>query len=180
MIRLFIGLDLPEDVARRLENLGGGIPGARWVAARNLHITLRFIGEVDEATAAEIDTVLAAVRAPGFALALDGFGTFGRGKPNHLWAAVERTPDLVHLQGRVETAMSRLGLGAEGRKYLPHVTLARLSDPPVHRVQDFIAGHSPFQVGPWPVEHFVLYRSHLGRSGAEYEALAEYPLGQAA
>ena len=176
MIRLFVGLGLPAEVARRLETLGGGIPGARWVAARNLHVTLRFIGEVDEGMAAEIDAALLALRAPGFDLSLDGFGTFGRGKPNHLWAAVERAPGLMHLQGRVEAALGRLGLMAESRRYLPHVTLARLSDPPPDRLQAFIAGNSPFQAGPWSVEHFVLYRSHLGRSGAEYEALAEYPL----
>lgn len=177
MIRLFVGLALPAAVAARLESLGGGIPGARWIEARNLHVTLRFIGEVEEGLAAEIDEALAGIAAPGFDLALDGFGTFGRAKPNHLWAAVERAPGLLHLQAKVEAAVVRLGLEPEGRKYIPHVTLARFKEAPVGRVQDFIAGHSPFHAGPWPVDRFVLYRSHLGRSGAEYEALADYPLG---
>jgi 2'-5' RNA ligase len=176
MIRLFAGLALPPELAARLESLGGGIPGARWVEARNLHVTLRFIGEVDEGTAAEIDEALAALTAPGFELAIDGFGTFGRSAPNHLWAAVTKAPGLLHAQGKVETALSRLGLVPEGRKYLPHVTLARLRDAPVSRVQDFIARNSPFHAGPWAVDHFVLYQSRLGRTGAEYEALAEYPL----
>ena len=176
MIRLFVGLALPGAAARRLESLGGGVPGARWVEARNLHITLRFFGEVEEGLAAEIHETLAGLRAPAFALSLDGFGTFGRTKPNHLWAAVERAPGLLHLQARVETAVARLGLPPEGRKYLPHVTLARFKDAPVGRIQDFIARNSPFHAGPWTADHFILYRSHLGRSGAEYEALAEYPL----
>lgn len=177
MIRLFVGLALPAELGRRLEMLGGGIPGARWVEARNLHITLRFIGEVDEGLAAEIDETLADIRAPAFTLSLDGFGTFGRSKPNHLWAAVDKDPALLHLQAKVETALARLGLAPEGRKYLPHVTLARFKDPPVTRVQDFIARNSPFHAGPWPVDHFVLFASHLGRTGAEYEAVADYPLG---
>jgi len=167
MIRLFIGLGLPAELAARLEIMGRGIPGARWVEARNLHVTLRFIGEVDEGMAAEIDEALADVSAP----------TFGRPNPNHLWAAVDKAPPLLHLQAKVEAALARLGLEPEGRKYLPHVTLARLRDAPVGRIQDFVAHHSPFAAGPWPVDHFILFRSHLGRSGAEYEALAEYPLG---
>lgn len=177
MIRLFVGLGLPDGVAARLEGLGGGIPGARWIEARNLHVTLRFIGEVGEGVAAEIDEALAALAAPAFELALDGFGTFGRSRPNHLWAAVERAAGLLHLQAKVEAALARQGLTPEGRKYVPHVTLARFKDAPVGRVQDFIARNSPFHAGPWTVDHFILFRSHLGRSGAEYEALAEYPLG---
>lgn len=176
MIRLFVGLKLPDAPARHLQALGGGIPGARWVEARNLHVTLRFIGEVDEGLAAEIDEALAQVQAPAFDLALTGFGTFGRSKPNHLWAAVEKTPALLHLQAKVEAALSRLGLAPEGRKYLPHVTLARLRDAPVARVQDFIVHASPFHAGPWPVRNFVLFSSHLGHGGAEYEVVAEYPL----
>lgn len=177
MIRLFVGLALPDELARRLESLGGGIPGARWIEARNLHVTLRFIGEVEEGLAAEIDETLAELQAPSFPLALDGFGTFGRAKPNHLWAAVDKAPGLLHLQAKVETAMARLGLVPEGRKYMPHVTLARFKDAPVGRIQDFIARNSPFHAGPWPVERFVLFSSHLGRGGAEYEAVADYPLG---
>lgn len=176
MIRLFAGLGLPAEVAARLVSLGGGIPNARWVEARNLHVTLRFIGEVEEGLAAEIDEELAQLSAPAFDLSLTGFGTFGRSTPNHLWAAVDKAPGLLHLQAKVEAALSRLGLVPEGRKYLPHVTLARFKDPPVARVQDFIARNSPFAAGPWPVDHFIMFRSHLGRSGAEYEALAEYPL----
>lgn len=176
MMRLFVGLALPSGIAERLVALGGGIPGGRWVEARNLHITLRFIGEVEDGLARELHDELATLRLPAFALSLDGFGTFGRSAPNHLWAGVEKLPDLLHLQTKVESLVARLGLPPEGRKYLPHVTLARFKGAPVVRVQDFIARNSPFHAGPWPVEHFTLFRSHLGRSGAEYEAIAEYPL----
>lgn len=176
MIRLFVGLALPPEVAARLAALAGGIPGARWVEARNLHVTLRFIGEVEEGLAVEIHDALAEVHAPAFTLALDRFGTFGRSAPNHLWVGVERNPELLHLQAKVDSAVVRLGLPPEGRKYTPHITLARFKDSPVGRVQEFIAGHSPFHAGPLAMDRFVLFRSHLGRGGAEYEAVAEYPL----
>lgn len=176
MIRLFVGLDLPPGLGERLAALAGGIPGARWVERRNLHITLRFVGEVEEGMGADLHDALGGLRAPAFMLGLSGFGTFGRSTPNHLWAAVDRASGLLHLQAKVEQTVTRLGLVPEGRKYLPHVTLARFRGAPVSRVQDFIARNSPFQAAPWAVKHFVLYRSHLGRGGAEYEALAEYPL----
>jgi 2'-5' RNA ligase len=177
MIRLFVGLELPEAVADRLAVLAGGIPGARWVEARNLHVTLRFLGEIEEGLAAELDEALAALAEPGFALALDGFGAFGGRRRLHtLWAGVERVPLLVHLRDKVETVVVRLGLPSEARKFSPHVTLARLRDTPSGRVHDFIAGTSPFHLGPWPVDHFTLFRSHLSRGGAEYERLENYPL----
>lgn len=176
MIRLFTGVELPPELSARLQSMSGGIPGARWVEARNLHVTLVFIGEVDEGTAADIDATLAQISLPAFTLGLHGFGTFGRPRPNHLWAAVDKAPPLLTLQAKVETALNRLGLGIDGRKYLPHVTLARLRDAPLGRIQDFVAHHSPFSPDPWWVDRFVLYRSHLGHGGAEYEVVADYPL----
>lgn len=176
MIRLFVALSLPDAVADRLAAMAGGIPEARWSEARNLHITLRFIGEVDEAQAADVDTALLGVRAAAFALGLDGLGTFGGRVVHTLWAGVERAPALVHLQERVEAAMGRAGLVSEGRKYTPHVTLARCKASPPGRVQEFIAHHSPFRVEPFAVERFHLYQSHLGRTGPEYQRLVDYPL----
>lgn len=175
MIRLFVGLGLPDAVAGRLAALSAGIPGARWVEARNLHVTLRFIGEVEEGVAQEIHECLGEIRAAAFDLAITGFGTFGRSSPNSLWAAVDKGAEIIHLQGKVDSALARAGIAPEGRKFFPHVTLARLKDSPVGRVQDFIAGHSPFRA-EFAADQFILFRSHLGRSGAEYEAVAEYPL----
>lgn len=176
MMRLFVGLPLDAAIAGRLEVLAAGIPGARWVAARNLHLTLRFIGEVDEAAAQEIHEVLEGLTAPAFSLNLDGFGTFGGRKAHTLWARVSRPEPLERLQGKIDAAAVRAGLPPEPRKFAPHVTLARLEGSPVARVQDFIARNSPFHAGPWPVDAFILFRSHLSRGGAEYEAVADYPL----
>lgn len=177
MIRLFVGLDLPQDLRDALERLGGGIPGARWLPAENFHVTLRFIGEVDEDDAADLHEALAAVRAPAFDLEVAGFGAFQNGHRTHsLWAGVERTPPLMHLHEKVDRALVRAGLPPERRKYMPHITIAKLKGAPVHKVQDFIAHNNLFRHGPVPVEHFTLFSSTLGRSGATYTAEAEYPL----
>lgn len=176
MIRLFVGLPLPAEVADELGAKASGVPGARWVAPRNMHVTLRFIGEVEEGLAQEIHDGLSELDCPGFDLILSGFGFFGSRQPHALWAGVEKTPGLVHLRDKVESCVVRLGLDPEPRKFTPHVTLARLKDTPPSRVQDFLSAHSPYQAGPFPVEAFTLFRSHLGRGGAEYEALESYPL----
>ncbi len=176
MIRLFVGLPLDPAVAARLAVIGAGIRGARWVEARNLHLTLRFIGEVDEGAAHDIHDALALLALPRFALTVEGFGTFGSRKPHTLWAGVARDEALERLQARVESAVVQAGQPPEPRKFFPHVTLARLNQSPVSRLQAFITRNSPFRAGPVAVDHFTLFRSHLSRNGAEYEVVAEYPL----
>lgn len=181
MIRLFVGIELPEVVRARLAAFAGGIPNVRWIAPENIHLTLRFIGEVDEDVGHDVDEALAAVAAPAFAFELAGFDTFGNGRRAHtLWAGVERNPALVHLRDKVESALVRVGLAPETRKFSPHVTIARLNDAPVGRLKDFLARNGLFRSGPIPCDRFVLFSSHLGRSGATYAVEADYPLELAA
>lgn len=177
MIRLFVALDFPADVRGRLAGLGGGVPGARWTEADSLHLTLRFIGEVADDTAADIDEALAEIAAPGFDLVLDGVGVYGSARNARiLWAGVERSEPLMHLQGKVESALVRCGLAPEERKFSPHVTLARLKDAPQERIGRFLAERGLFRAGPMRIDHFTLYRSLLGKGGAVYEALRGYRL----
>lgn len=176
MIRLFVGLGLPDTMAEPLVGLAVGIPGARWIERRNLHITLRFIGDIENGLGHDIHDALSELHAPAPEITITGFGTFGSRQPRALWAAVERTSELVHLQNKIETVLLRLGLPPEPRKFTPHVTLARLKGAPVSRVQNFIAFHSPLRLGPEMAEGFTLFRSHLTRGGAEYDAVADYPL----
>jgi RNA 2',3'-cyclic 3'-phosphodiesterase len=173
MLRLFVGIDLPPEIKLRLSLLCTGVPGARWVDAGNLHVTLRFIGEVDEGMAADIDEALAPIRAPRFALALAGVGHFGT---RMLWAGVERNPALLHLHEKIESAIVRTGFEPEGRRYAPHVTLARLKGPPDPRLHGFLAAHALFRAEPFPVERFSLVASYLTKSGAIYEDQADYEL----
>ncbi len=173
MLRLFVGIDLPPELKLRLSLLCAGVPGARWVEPGNYHLTLRFIGEVDEGLAADIDTALMQIRAPRFALALAGVGQFGT---RMLWAGVEKNPALQHLRDKVESALMRLRLAPEERNYAPHVTLARLKGVSEARLQAFLQEHALFRAEPFTVERFSLIASYLSKGGAIYEDQADYAL----
>ena len=173
MLRLFVGIELPPELKLRLSLLCAGVPGARWVDPGNYHLTLRFIGEVDEGLASDIDAALVQIRAPRFALALAGVGHFG---DRMLWAGVDKSPPLMHLRDKVESALVRLGLAPEMRRYAPHVTLARLRNASAAKLHAFLAEHALFRSEPFPVERFNLIASYLTKSGAIYEDQADYPL----
>src|SRR6185295_8481192 len=142
MIRLFVALSLPDAVADPLVMLQTGVPGARWSARKQLHLTLRFIGEVDERVAADIDDALSLISAPGFTLELAGVGEFGGKHPRALWAGVRPNDALKHLQRKIETALLRIDLPAEERKFTPHVTLAYLRATPQGHVLDYLTDHA--------------------------------------
>jgi len=176
-MRLFVALDLPWNLRERLSFLAGGLPGARWVSPENLHCTLRFIGEVPAWRAEEIDVALAAVRAPGFSLSLAGVGVFSRGsRPATLYAGVERSPALDHLQAKVETALQRTGLEPERRRFAPHVTLARVDAVAEPRLAGWVQANNLFRAEPVVVEHFTLFSSRLGKEASAYTAEVEYAL----
>lgn len=176
MMRLFVGLALPSPLSARLSMLAGGIPGAHWVEARNLHLTLSFIGEVDEGAAQSIDQELIRLDEAAVPLSVDGFGTFGHKTPKHLWARVTPDPALLHVQAKVETLLRQLDQPVDGRKFVPHITLAHLRQVRPERLQAFLEAYSPLSLGPWTIPEISLFRSHLGHGGAEYEVLATYPL----
>lgn len=176
MIRLFVGLDFPPDVRQILASSLSGIPNARWVPAENLHLTLRFIGEVDEDVADDIHDQLATLRHAPFSLNIRGCGAFAGGhRAQTLWAGVELSPALEQLQEKVDRAVMRAGMPSEGRKYTPHITLARLKDGQTGRVQDYIAGNNLLRI-TCPVDRFILFSSHLGRNDPQYRAEVTYPL----
>lgn len=178
MFRLFIGIPLPDDIRKILGNLRGGLPGARWVSEESLHLTLRFVGEVGQDDAEDLHQELTRVRATGFSLTLTGLGCFETGnKVRALWAGVTREERLIHLQDRIEAAVVRAGREPERRKFKAHVTLARFKNGTPARVGSFMEMHNDLAAGPFDVSHFTLFRSFLGREGAHYEALADYPLG---
>ena len=179
-MRLFVALTLPEDVRQRLSGLTNGLPGARWVKPENLHLTLRFLGEVDNLAAADVDDALAKIHCPGFDLALNGVGHFGEGrKLRALWVGVEANPDLMRLQEKIEQALIRVGLPPEPRKFKPHVTLARFKSNPGARLQTYLADHNLLRAGPIAMESFDLYSSFTSADGAIYRVEASYPLGPA-
>lgn len=176
-MRLFVGVQLPQDVRDRLARLSSGLPGARWIAPENLHVTLRFIGDADGPLEEDIDTALSSVDAPGFPLTLAGIDQFGRGHMAHTaWVGIAAQPALVHLRDKVESVLVRAGLEPERRKYTPHVTLARLKKTPPRKIADWAAAIGDINIGPFPITSFQLFRSHLGRGPVHYEVLADYAL----
>ena len=176
MPRLFAAVVLPLPLRTRLSFLRSGVEGARWIDPEELHLTLRFIGEVDGDLEDDIRSALAAIDAPGFALSIEGVGQFGDAKPHALWAGVQPAATLTRLVGKIEQALQRVGLPPETRRYMPHVTLARLRGASPSRVAAYLAEYGLFRAEPFAVEEFVLYSSHLGRSGAHYRIEAVYPL----
>jgi len=178
MIRLFVGLSVPEDIAVRLAALANGMVGARWVEPKNMHVTLRFIGDVNEADAEDIHHELTRLTAKPLKYQIGGFDTFGQGRKAHaLFAGVAPTPELELLQSRTEAAVVRAGQQREPRKFKPHVTIARLKSPPADQLQMFIEANNLWRAGPVLVDHFILYESLMGNGGSAYFPLAEYPLG---
>ena len=176
MLRLFVGIEFPPELKLRLSLLSTGIPGAKWVDAGNFHLTLRFIGEVGEDVAADIDDALGRLRARRFTLQIAGTGVFGGDRPRALWVGVERQPELVSLRDKIEQALIRIGLEPEPRKFAPHVTLARLRDPALDQLGGFLAANAQFRAAPLPVEHFSLIASFPTKAGSIYEDQADYPL----
>jgi 2'-5' RNA ligase len=176
-VRLFVGLDLSWEIREALDRLGGGgIPGARWVPEENLHLTLRFIGETHKHLAEEIDHALAALRAKKFSVQFSGVGTFNKGgREVALWVGVARNPQLDLLQSKIEQALQRVGLEPERRRFVPHVTLARLDNAPELKLAGFVQAHNLFRA-EMPVEHFTLFSSLLGKEASVYTAEVEYPL----
>jgi 2'-5' RNA ligase len=178
-MRLFVGIDLPWELRHRIAALATtGIQGARWVPPENYHLTLRFIGELPPHRAEEIDMTLSALRGKSFELTLVGVGTFSKGgRANTLYVGVERNPRLEHLQNKIETALQRVGLEPERRRYQPHVTLARLDNAPELKLVEFVQAHNLFRAEAFAVEHFTLFTAQLGKEQSVYTAEVEYDLG---
>ncbi len=166
-MRLFVAIDLPETEKERLARLCCGLSNARWTDPEQFHLTLRFIGEVEGGLFQDIREVLAEINWHPFSVELDGVGFFPpRGKPKVVWAGVRRNEELLALRNRIESGLIKIGLEPEGRKFAPHITLARLNNTPSTKVARFLEHFSMFMGSPFTVDSFHLYSSVLGRGGA--------------
>ena len=177
MPRLFTGLEIPADVGFSLSLKRGGLTGARWIDAENYHITLRFIGDVDHQTADEVaDSLDRLSNSMRFSVRLTHLGTFGGDKPRALYAGVEPSDMLTRLQAAQERVLQRAGLEPEGRKFVPHVTLARLRGVHPLELAQFIANAGRFEPLSFPVGRFVLFSSKDSVGGGPYVVEQSYPL----
>lgn len=177
MPRLFTGIEVPASIGAVLALKRGGLAGARWIDPENYHITLRFIGDVDYATARDVtDSLDLLARLEPFTLRLDHLGTFGGDKPRALYAGVETNAALLRLQAAQERVLQRLGLAPDGRKFVPHVALARLRGGGAAEVARFLAFSGRFEPLEFPVRRFVLYSSRDSVGGGPYLVEQAYPL----
>jgi 2'-5' RNA ligase len=174
--RLFVAIRPPEQVRERLVDAMEGIEAARWVDEENLHLTLRFVGEVERPAANDLASALARIVWPRFELRIEGVGHFTRkGEAKALWARIPANEPLEGLRQKVEAACEAAGLGRETRRFTPHVTLARLgraSGP----IGGWLSSFGDVRAGPWEVTEFVLYESHLGHTGSFYEPVTRFAL----
>ena len=175
-MRLFVALSVPDSAAQGLFLLQAGIPGARWQTREQLHLTLRFIGEVDGRDANDIDDALSAISSPRFTLALKGVGEFGGKKPHAVWAGVDDAQAVTRLNRKVEAALQLIGTKADERKFTLHVTLARLRATPVGKVMDWLADHALYAGPSFEVSSFALYSSTLTPNGSVYVPERVYSL----
>jgi 2'-5' RNA ligase len=176
MPRLFTGVEIPADIGQALGMLRGGLPGARWITPENYHLTLRFIGDVDDLVAQEVALMLGRVRRGAFDLHLEGLTSFGGRRPRAVVATVAPAQALLDVQAEHERLMQRIGLEPEGRKYLPHVTLARLRDSSSLDVADYLSARGYFRTAAFSVSRFVLFSSRASVGGGPYVVEAGYPL----
>ncbi|MGH7930283.1 MAG: RNA 2',3'-cyclic phosphodiesterase [Candidatus Binatia bacterium] len=176
-MRLFVAVPVPEDIRERLALLCAGLPSAKWVSPENMHLTLRFVGNVDGLQASDIDSALSMVRGEGFMLTLAGLGQFSEGqKVRSLWVGAESNPLLMRLRDKVEHAVVRAGLPPESRKFKPHITLARFQSNPGAKLGAYLAEYSLFRASPFAVQRFALFSSFLTRNGAIHSPEAYYSL----
>jgi 2'-5' RNA ligase len=176
--RLFTGLEIPPDIGLALSRYRGGLPGARWVDPDNYHVTLRFIGDIDEGTARDIFSVLGEARRRGpVTVTFDRLDTFGGGRPRAIIAPAEPPSHLMDLQAEHEKLVRRVGLPPESRKFTPHVTLARLRDTSSMDVAHYLATQGHFPKLTFTAPRHVLYSARESTGGGPYVVEAAYPLG---
>lgn len=178
--RLFVALRPPHAIRATLIAAMHGISGARWQDDEQLHLTLRFIGEVDHHRAEDIAAALGALHGPAITARIAGVDLFEhQGRPHMIWAGVEPQDAIAALHRKVDQLLARVGVGPETRAFVPHITLARLnrgSGP----VAPFLALHSDLASAPFAFGHVTLYESEMGHGGSRYHPVARYPLDPAA
>ena len=176
MHRLFVAIRPPDRIRDLLLGAMGGISGARWQTDEQIHLTLRFIGEVDRHRAGDILAALGAIHHPRFEIAVNGLGAFERrGQPETVWAGVTPHGPLRTLHNKIDSAVARVGVEPEQRAYLPHITLARLKRSS-GTVRGLLEQSGGLTSAPFLVDRFSLFESKLTPEGAAYTEIERYSL----
>jgi RNA 2',3'-cyclic 3'-phosphodiesterase len=178
MLRLFAALPIPDSVADHIGHVQRGLEKAKWSPRENLHVTLRFIGDVDERKAEDIDAALGEIRVAPFSLELAGVDFFGGEEPRAIWLGLKANPTLLTLQKQCERACRKAGLEPDPRTYTPHATICYLPRHfPIGSVVAFQKDHNLFKAPAWTADRFHLYSSWTqGHGPSRYSIEAEYPM----
>src|ERR1700759_4925790 len=176
MPRLFTGLEIPAEIGQTLSGLGGGLPGPRWIDPENYHVTLRFIGDIDGMYANEIASMLFRVNRKPFEVKLQGLSSCAARNPRAVLPPARPSRPLIELQAELERMMQRMGLDPEGRKFTPHVTLARLHDASSQDVADYLSVRGYFPSKVFTADRFVLFSSRASTGGGPYVVEDSYEL----
>ena len=177
MQRLFIALDLPEDIRLQVFGMGTSLGRTRPVPLEQIHLTLKFIGDVDGATALDIRDSLATISHFVGNISLKAPGVFPpRGNPRVLWVGIEPQDQVRRLHRKIENCLQAIGVEREKRKFTPHITLARFGDKGVKHLAEFLAGNSFFSSPLFMPETFTLYASQLTPKGAIHTPIKSYVL----
>ena len=176
MPRLFTALLIPDDVADRLVWLAGGLRGARWIERGDLHLTLRFIGDIDGSMADDVARTLDDIRAGPLTIALDGLDAFGGDRPKSVHASVRPSPALLALQAAQERRLQQVGLKPERRKFTPHITLARLKGGDPVEVAAWLAAAGSLAGAVFEAPAFHLMSARESTGGGPYVPVIDYPL----
>jgi len=176
-MRIFIAIEIPDELKEKIGRLRVDIPGTRWVPAGQIHLTLAFLGDLEEAAIELLNEELAGIQLRKFHLSFSGTGCFpNRHRPRVLWLGVEPEPHLDDLAARVHAAVSACGIPQEERRFFPHITLARLKLSPSREFDAFLNRTEQLKLPPLPVREFTLFESRLTSKGAEHIPLREFRL----
>jgi 2'-5' RNA ligase len=176
-LRLFIAIELPYDIKKELAALRVDIPGARWVPNDQIHLTLAFLGEVEETGIGRLTEELACIQPPEFQLRFNGTGCFhDRRRPRVLWLGLEPEPRLEHLAARVRESVIACGVPQEERPFSPHITLARLKVPASREADAFLDQNKKLRLPKLRVREFILFQSRLTPQGSVHIPIRSFPL----
>ncbi len=176
MHRLFVALQPPAEIRQQLLGLMGGVARAHWQTEAQLHLTLRFIGEVNRHGAEDVAAALGGIHHPRFDIQLDGVGQFDRrGRVDNLWVGVAPHAPLRTLHNKVDQALARVGIGPDKRTFLPHITIARFGRE-VGPLDGFVSQSGGVRSLPFPVGDFCLFESQLTQNGSVYTVVDRYAL----
>lgn len=182
-VRTFVAVEIPANVRARaaelIEILSGAGADVKWVASENLHITLKFLGDVELKETARICEAMqkASAETSPFPLALRGAGAFPNvRRPRTIWLGTEDDLTMRALHQHLEARLQKLGFRKDGRRFHAHLTLGRVrrGGPAMAELGRLLQEHAAFEAGTAPIVELVLFASHLSRTGPTYE-----PLGRA-